>query len=303
MTVPQKSAADILQNHRIAITSSALGRYYATCPQCSSKRKKAHQKLECLGVTIDGEGVKFGCNHCDWTGGEYYRGTDRPGRIRTAATPIPTTRANPEPSELARIAQAVRMWGGGGDPRVSLMKRYLDSRRLELTDDLVGRVVRFDGASPWKNENEEIEYRPVMLLAFRSIADDSLVAVHRTLLSDDGRKLDRRMLGPAGGAAIKIDDDTEVEQGLHIGEGFETCLAGRQLGYRPAWALGSAIAIGKFPVLAGIDALTIFGETDDSGDNLTNAKACARRWTEADREAWLLRPNIAGDMNDVVVKS
>jgi hypothetical protein len=201
------------------------------------------------------------------------------------------------------MAQAARIWGSGGDPRVPLMKRYLDSRRLELTDDLVGRVVRFDGASPWKNENEEIEYRPVMLLAFRSIADDSLVAVHRTLLSDDGRKLDRRMLGPAGGAAIKIDDDTDVEQGLHISEGFESGLAGRQLGFRPVWALGSASAIGKFPVLSGIDALTIFGETDDAGDNLTNAKACARRWIEAGREAWLLRPNIAGDMNDVVVKS
>jgi putative DNA primase/helicase len=67
--------------------------------------------------------------------------------------------------------------------------------------------------------------------------------------------------------------------------------------------LGSAPAIGKFPVLSGIDALTVFGETDDSGDNLANAKACARRWIDAAREAWLLRPNIAGDMNDVVIKS
>jgi hypothetical protein len=129
------------------------------------------------------------------------------------------------------------------------------------------------------------------------------MAVHRTLLSDDGRKLDRRMLGPAGGAAIKIDDGIVIEQGLHICEGFESGMAGRQLGFRPVWALGSAPAIGKFPVLAGIDALTIFGETDDSGDNLANAKACARRWIDAGREAWLLRPNIAGDLNDVVMKS
>jgi putative DNA primase/helicase len=125
-----------------------------------------------------------------------------PGRIRTFSAAIPTPTS--DPSELDRIAQAVRMWGSGGDPRVPLMKRYVDSRRLDLTDDLVGRVLRFHGASPWKNASGEIEYRPVMLLAFRSIADDSLVAVHRTLLSDDGRKLDRRMLGSAGGAAIKI---------------------------------------------------------------------------------------------------
>jgi Toprim domain len=304
MTAPQKSAAEILRNYRITTISSAPGRHYAVCPQCSHNRKPSHQKLRCLGITIDNEGVKAGCNHCGWTGGEFYRErTDRPGRIRTLATPIPTPRAPPEPSELARIAQGVRMWSGGGDPRVPLMKRYFDSRRLELTDDIANRVVRFDGASPWKNENEEVEYRPVMLLALRSIADDSLMAVHRTLLSDDGRKLDRRMLGVAGGAAVKLDGDCDVTQGLHIGEGFETSLAGRQLGFRPAWALGSAAAIGKFPVLSGIDALTVFGETDDSGDNLANAKACARRWIEAGREAWLLRPNIVGDLNDVVMKS
>jgi Toprim domain len=303
MTTPLKSAAEILRNYHITTASSSPGRQYAICPRCSQSRKKAHQKLKCLGVTIDDEGVKFGCNHCSWMGGEYYREADRPGRIRTLATPIPTPRTSPEPSELARIAQAVRMWDGGRDPRGTLAERHLNSRHLELTDDISNRVVRFDGASPWKNENEEVEYRPVMLLALRSIADDSLMAVHRTLLSDDGRKLDRRMLGVAGGAAVKLDGDCDVTQGLHIGEGFETSLAGRQLGFRPAWALGSAAAIGKFPVLSGIDALTVFGETDDSGDNLANAKACARRWIEAGREAWLLRPNIAGDMNDVVIKS
>src|SRR5437879_9512731 len=104
-----------------------------------------------------------------------------------------------------------------------------------------------------------------MLTAFRSIADDKLVAVHRTLLSDDGRKLDRRMLGPVGGAAIKITADVDVEQGLALGEGFETCLAGLMLGFCPVWAVGSADAIGRFPVLPGIDTLTILAETDDSG--------------------------------------
>jgi Toprim domain len=296
-----RSAADILRNYRIVTASSAPGRYYAICPQCSHKRKAANQKFKCLGVTIDGEGVKFGCNHCSWIGGEYYRGAERPGRIRTLSPPTP--RATFETSEPARVAQAVRMWSCGTDPRGTLAERYLSSRGLELTDDIAGRVVRFAAASPWKNDSDETEYRSVMLTVFRSIADNMPMAVQRTLLSDDGRKLDRRMLGPAGAAAIKIDDDADIGQGLHVGEGFETCLAGRQLGFRPVWALGSAGAIGKFPVLGGIDELTVFGETDDSGDNLANAKACARRWTEAGREAWLLRPNIAGDLNDVVMKS
>ena len=67
-----QSATEILTERGIAVRSTAIGRYYTTCPKCSNQRKKPHQKLKCLGVTIDGEGVKFGCNHCGWTGGGRY---------------------------------------------------------------------------------------------------------------------------------------------------------------------------------------------------------------------------------------
>jgi hypothetical protein len=108
------------------------------------------------------------------------------------------------------------------------------------------------------------------------------------------------MLGPVGGAAIKLDADENVEQGLTIGEGFETCLAARALGFRPVWALGSAQAIGAFPVLAGIDALTILGESDKNGTNEVNALECARRWLSAGQEAEIVFPNVDGDFNDLV---
>jgi hypothetical protein len=264
--------------------------------------------LKCLGVTIDHVGVNWGCNHsgCGWHGGELYRSRIiRPARARRqVANDLPPAEYSAPDANLARIAKAVRRWSDAKDPTGTIVERYLNSRRLDLTDDVANRVVRFHDACPWKNESDEIEYRPVMLLALRSIADDSLTAVHRTLLSDDGRKLAvPRMSGVAGGAAIKIDADVDVTQGLHVSEGFESGLAGRQLGFRPAWALGSAGAIGKFPVLPGIEALTVFGETDDDGANIENAKACARRWTDAGREAWLLRPNLTGDLNDVVMQS
>jgi hypothetical protein len=67
-----KSAAEILRDYRITAPNSP-GRHYAICPQCSAKRKPANQKVKCLGVTIDNEGVKVGCNHCKWTAGDFYR--------------------------------------------------------------------------------------------------------------------------------------------------------------------------------------------------------------------------------------
>jgi putative DNA primase/helicase len=116
-----------------------------------------------------------------------------------------------------------------------------------------------------------------MVTAFRAIVGDALVAIHRTALTKAGQKIDRRMLGPVAGAAIKIDDATDIEYGLTVCEGFETGLAGRMLGFRPTWALGSAGAIAEFPVLPGIDGLTILAETDDGGANARAVKSCGNR--------------------------
>jgi hypothetical protein len=68
-----RSAADILHDFRVSTPSSAPGRYYATCPECSHKRKQSNQKLKCLGVTIDERGVQFGCNHCGLTGAPFMK--------------------------------------------------------------------------------------------------------------------------------------------------------------------------------------------------------------------------------------
>jgi hypothetical protein len=64
-------AADLLERHGIALATTAPGRHYTICPKCSAERHPAHQKLKVLGVTIGNDGsVRWGCNHCAWTGPE-----------------------------------------------------------------------------------------------------------------------------------------------------------------------------------------------------------------------------------------
>jgi hypothetical protein len=97
--------------------------------------------------------------------------------------------------------------------------------------------------------------------------------------------------------ADKLDDD--VEQGLVIGEGVETCLAARMLGLKPCWALGSAGAIKQFPVLGGIECLTILVDNDeaDRGGRRAGPDAaaeCSARWTAADREVRRIMPRRTG---------
>jgi hypothetical protein len=60
---------ELLAANKIILESTASGRYYTTCPECSHQRSTdAHRKLKCLGVTIDGDRVHWGCNHCGWSG-------------------------------------------------------------------------------------------------------------------------------------------------------------------------------------------------------------------------------------------
>jgi hypothetical protein len=186
------------------------------------------------------------------------------------------------------------IWEESRDPRGTLVERYLASRGLELEPSLSGEALRFHPNCPFGPGQRF----PCMVALFRSISTDDPVAVHRVALAADGSKIARRMLGPVAGAAIKLDADDAVSTGLVVGEGIETCLAARQLGFQPAWALGSAGAIASFPLLPGIESLTILAE-----DDATNAKAvqaCGERWTAAGREVIVVRPRVGSDVNDAL---
>ena len=69
-----KTATDILREYGLSAPPSGKDRHYTTCPKCSAGRSRAHQRAECLGITVDAEGARFGCNHCGWTGGGYFNG-------------------------------------------------------------------------------------------------------------------------------------------------------------------------------------------------------------------------------------
>ena len=110
-----------------------------------------------------------------------------------------------------------------------------------------------------------------------------------------------------GGCVIRLWPDEEVTQGLVLGEGVETVLAaattivhrGTLLG--PAWAAGSAGNLESFPVLRGIESLTILTDNDVSGRGQQAAHRCGRRWREAGRYVALLVPRRAGtDFNDII---
>lgn len=201
----------------------------------------------------------------------------------------------PDTSQEERIQFALRLWQEAIDPHGTAVERYLSNRGLQIDDGLAGAVLRYHSALRYNGSTT-----PGMIALYRDIVTNEPCGIHRTFLDRDGRKIDRKMLGRAKGAAIKLDADENVTSGLTIGEGVETCMSGRVGGFRPAWALGSADAIASFPVLPGIDALTILGETDATGANDRATLVCAQRWLNARREVRSVKPRNGGDVNDVL---
>lgn len=192
----------------------------------------------------------------------------------------------------SNIEIALRLWAGSIDPHGTIVKRYLEQRRAALPAH-ASDVIRFHPRCPFKGER-----RPAMVALMRDICTNEPCGVHRTALLPDGsdrdRTLGKAMLGRAGGAAIKLSPDGEVDLGLGIAEGIESALAVIGIGWRPVWACGSAGSIAKFPVLAGIDELTIFADRDEAGRRA--AQECARRWVAAGRAATIRLPR--GDETD-----
>jgi hypothetical protein len=175
---------------------------------------------------------------------------------------------------------------------------YLRKRGIELLpgDD----ALRFHPSCPFGSASS-----PCLIGLFRDIRTNAPKAIHRTALKAGGFKVDRKAMGPISGCAIKLTPDEDVEHGLTIGEGIETTLAGMQLGFKPAWAAGSSDGIKAFPVLPGIEALTILVDADlpDKNDKRPGPEAaveCSRRWTAAGCEVRRVIPRPGRDMADLI---
>ena len=123
-------------------------------------------------------------------------------------------------------------------------------------------------------------------------------AISRTYLDSDGNKvLKAKTLGsPAG--VIRLTPDDEVLSGLHLAEGLETALDAMARGFRPMWSAGSTSIMAKFPLLAGIECLTIFADHDENGAGQRAASEAAARWLAAGRETHVYQREIPGDLND-----
>jgi len=196
-----------------------------------------------------------------------------------------------------RVSLALKIWKQGQDIQGTPVAHYLKSRGLECYS---GMPIKFHPTCPRGRDGY-----PAQLALMTDAISGKEYGIHRTFLKPDGDgKADfspnKMMLGRSKDAVIRLIPDDEVTTGLGIVEGIENGLAILGIGWRPVWVALSSGGISSFPILQGIEALTIFADNDKAGLNAAND--CARRWTQAGKEVTIRTPLNAGhDWNDVAM--
>lgn len=204
-------------------------------------------------------------------------------------------------NDAARIKRAREIWVESVDPNGTIVEKYLIGRGLNL-DGIADRVIRFHRACPWRDdETDALLHVPAMITAMSDVRTNDLRAIQITRMCADGLKIGRKTRGVAAGTCIKLSPDEDVTEGLTIGEGIETVFSGMKLGFCPAWACGGTSNLRGFPVLAGIDALSILVDNDEPGRSA--AAECAQRWADAGIEVFRHTPKNIGDFNDLILRS
>jgi CHC2-type zinc finger protein/Toprim domain-containing protein len=281
------------------------------CPQCGGRDRFAvsirKQILLCRGCGRSGDVIAFvqHVDQCDFKEAVRILAGDETRPVapvaKQAQPSAKPTEAKEKESDQEKTERALRIWDDASEVNGTLAETYLRRRGLELPED--DEALRFFSPCPFGDTRY-----PALIALFRNIHTDEPKAILRTALTSGGFLIGKRMLGRVGGCAVKLDPDGNVGQGLVIGEGVETCLAARKLGFRPAWAVGSAGAIRSFPVLGGVECLSIVVDhdlPDKNGRQAGQAAAleCSQRWTAAGREVRRIVPRRLGaDMADLVVE-
>ena len=182
---------------------------------------------------------------------------------------------------------------------------YLQKRgvAVEALPDGISGVLRWHPACPIDGGTH-----PCLVASWTDARTGEARAIHRRRVSPTGERQGHwRALGPTAGCVIRLWPDDTVAGALCLGEGLETTLgAATRVAHRgtllqPAWAAGDRGHMAAFPLLPGIEALTLLVDNDPGRMGQKAAAECTRRWISAGREVIRLTPRVTdSDFADIV---
>jgi len=183
-----------------------------------------------------------------------------------------------DPKKLVQFALGI--WHASFDARHAVLReRWTASSGVTLPDSIDGDVLRFHTSLKYGDERA-----PGLIWLVRDIHTGEPCAVLRYFLDDGGNLISRKTLGRTYNSAIKLDADEDVSHGLIVASSIEDGLKALNGGLRPVWALIGASALADFPVIDGVECLTVTSSDDDAVGEVV------QRWSNAGREVTVRPP-------------
>lgn len=216
------------------------------------------------------------------------RSADWKPRALTRPERPPAPRRDPQ-----SIGAALAAWDAARPVPGTLAACYLARRGITAVGGLEHVLRYHPAAKPAGRWNG-----PAMLTLARDVLTGKPAGLQATMLSPDGAKLARLYQGSPGGVVAMLTPDEDVALSLGLCEGVEDGLAIRQAeSWRPLWATFGTGNLERFPVVPGVELLSVYADNDPGG--LRAAEIVARRWAEAGRTAEVHVPPVK-DFNAIV---
>jgi putative DNA primase/helicase len=247
---------DLLADRGIVLRHHEPGQHRAPCPWCDKGPRD-----DALAVRIDADGACWHCHRC----GE--KGALRQAQDCNALRPRRRTPA-PEPERHDTLSPwGLNLWDTCRPVEPgTFAAAYLDARCCAVPPG----DLRWHPELPYhvKDQKAPIHVGPALVALVTDIETGEPISLHRTWITATGKadlgehKARKLLWNHRSDGVIRLWPDAEVATGLVIGEGIETCLAAARAGLTPCWSAISAGNLASFPVLPGLDGITVLVDHD-----------------------------------------
>lgn len=280
------------------LTERTLANRHGPCPMCGGKDRFRFDNIEGMGTWIcshcgAGDGFHLLQNINDWS---FAQALDY---VKVNCGKFDATPGNKKMSAVDIRANLRRVWDGSvpiksGDPAYL----YLIAR-LGNTFIIPRNCLRYHPSLKYRHDDGSVTTHPA-LLAQVSNGEGRPVTIHRTYLTEDGRKSDlvntpRKLMTPIErlhNVAIRLAPP--IDGWLGVAEGIETALCASARYEAPVWACVSAGLLESFRPPPGIKLLTVFGDNDYSFTGQAAAYKLARSIAMLDIECRVCIPDEPG---------
>lgn len=217
------------------------------------------------------------------------RPSGRPSAVGAGAARAPMLVAGSEANREA----AYRIWRAAVPAAGTLVEAYLEARGLPLP---ACKAIRFSPALRHPTGSDW----PAMVCAVQG-PNGRFMGVHRTFLARDGQgkapvSPAKMSLGPIAGGAVRLGPAAD---GMLVGEGVETTIAGMAVSGRPGWASLSTSGMKTLVLPEGVKEVRVLVDADEPGEKA--ALAATARWQGEGRTVRVARPpSPCKDFNDAL---